>query len=107
MKRFSEQFKKKSDTVRLSAAEKDVLFERLSAYIAYHPVVAPAVPAQSHKTLFKEPFIEWAMPTRLYRQLVLGCFAFILIGVPFLAERSVPGGCIVLDEGACERRSSC
>ncbi len=91
MKRFSEQFKKKSDSIRLSAAEKDALYERLATYVAYHPVVAPAISAKSQKTLFKEPFIEWAMPSRLYRQLVLGCFAFILIGVPFLAERSVPG----------------
>jgi hypothetical protein len=91
MKRFSEQFKKKADTIRLSASEKDMLFERLSAYVAYHPVVSASVPAKSTKTLFREPFIEWAMPRRLYRQLVLGCFAFILIGVPFLAERSVPG----------------
>jgi hypothetical protein len=91
MKRFSEQFKKKADTIRLSASEKDELFERLSAYVAYHPVVSATTPAKSTKTLFREPFIEWAMPRRLYRQLVLGCFAFILIGVPFLAERSVPG----------------
>ncbi|MCU0678515.1 MAG: hypothetical protein MUF19_02955 [Candidatus Pacebacteria bacterium] len=91
MKRFSEQFKKKADTIRLSASEKDMLFERLSAYVAYHPVVSAVTPAKSTKAIFREPFIEWAMPRRLYRQLVLGCFAFILIGVPFLAERSVPG----------------
>ena len=92
MKRFSEQFKKKADGIRLTAAEKDMLFERLSAYVAYHPVTTErVVKGETTKTLFREPFIEWAMPKRFYRQLVLGSFAFMLIGVPLLAERSVPG----------------
>ncbi len=92
MKRFSEQFKKQASSIRLSAAEKDVLRDRLTAYMAYHPITAPAPKAMpSRRAMFTEPFIEWAMPTRLYRQLVLGCFALVLIGVPALAERAVPG----------------
>ncbi len=93
MKRFSEQFKKQASSIRLSAAEKDVLRDRLTAYMAYHPITTPAPKATtlSRRAMFTEPFIEWAMPTRLYRQLVLGCFALVLIGVPALAERAVRG----------------
>lgn len=93
MKRFSEQFKKQASSIRLSAAEKDVLRDRLTAYMAYHPITTPTpkTATPSRRAMFTEPFIEWAMPTRLYRQLVLGCFALILVGVPALAERAVPG----------------
>ncbi|MFN3693223.1 MAG: DUF5667 domain-containing protein [Candidatus Paceibacteria bacterium] len=93
MKRFSEQFKKQASNIRLSAAEKDVLRDRLTAYMAYHPITTPApkTATSSRRAMFTEPFIEWAMPTRLYRQLVLGCFALVFVGVPALAERAVPG----------------
>ncbi len=92
MKRFSEQFKKKADSIRLSTSEKDVLRERITAYMAYHPLPVSSVEKTKTKApLFKEPFIEWAIPSRFYKQLVLGSFVFMLVGVPFLAERSVPG----------------
>jgi hypothetical protein len=93
MKRFSEQFKKKAGLVTLTMAEKHALRERLSAYVEYHPlpVTMKKTSVRRGPTLFREPFIEWVMPRRLYRQLVLGCFVFMIVGVPLLAERAVPG----------------
>ena len=50
MKRFSEQLKKKSQTIRLSAAEKRDVRERLIAYMEYHPLPATTVSIKKQAT---------------------------------------------------------
>ena len=85
MKRFSEQLKKKSLTIRLSAAEKRDVRERLVAFMEYHPL------AVTHKKL--APVVSETAPYRLisipvqYIRLGLGVMAvFVLIVLPTMAD---------------------
>jgi Domain of unknown function (DUF5667) len=93
MKRFTEQFKKKAQGISLTAAEKDALRGRLSAYLEYHPLPVSIQKSKPRRGIsaLREPFIEWALPSRYYRSLVAGCFILTIVGVPLLAERSIPG----------------
>jgi len=95
MKRFSEQLKKKSDSIRLRAAEKHDLRERLVAYMEYHPITPVAQEAVLHtvSTAVTAPTESFPLLT-ISRWLVRGfggAMALFLVLVPVLAERSVPG----------------
>ncbi len=91
MKRFSEQLKKKADTIRLSTQERRDLRERIVAYMEYHP--------RAVKLLDKSAARE-VVSTRLelkkinfwkvlpWSGAVFGVFFFTLV---MLAERTVPG----------------
>ena len=92
MKRFSEQFYKKAETVRLRADEKRELKERLVAYMEYHPLpveVGRKAQAEEAVPIAAEPFFNlsfgWIMRGA-------GAFAVVLlIGIPVLAEHAMPG----------------
>ncbi len=93
MKRFSEQLYKKAETVQLRAAEKRALRERGVSYMEDHPLSA----AQKAQKIITEP----ALLTESYRIIripfnVLARYtavaaAVVLIVVPFVAERAMPG----------------
>lgn len=93
MKRFSEQLHKKSQTVKLRAAEKRELRERVVSYMEYHPLPAE----MKSKKVFKEPTLlidtyrEVSVPFKLFARMATGFAVLILIMVPVLAERTVPG----------------
>ncbi len=91
MKRFSEQLKKRSDSIRLNTAEKRLLRERVISYMEYHPM-----PAQSKKEDFIEVSNEQTFKIinfNIKRFLQLsGSFVLLLaLGVSYLAERAIPG----------------
>ena len=93
MKRFSEQLKKQSNQTRLSVAEKGALKERLTAYMEYHPL--PKERAEMTKTasstMVSESFTLVRFNTPQVRNF-LGAFTVLLvIIVPVVAERAVPG----------------
>lgn len=92
MKRFSEQLKKKSETVRMSAAERRDLKVRLVSYMEYHPL--PKTRAQQNAESYLESesvfsFINFNTPH--VRGFMTMFAAFVLIIVPIVAEKSVPG----------------
>jgi hypothetical protein len=93
MKRFSEQLHKKAMTVKLRAAEKRDLRERVVSYMEYHPL--PKEIRSTNKkhtpTLVSEEFRVVAFPFKLLTRWVAGTAVLILLIVPFAAERSVPG----------------
>ncbi|MES2749196.1 MAG: DUF5667 domain-containing protein [Patescibacteria group bacterium] len=92
MKRFSEQLKKKSETLRLRASEKAELQSRIVAFMEYHPLPASikAIPVPKSKSTM-EPYRMVVVP-RFYLQTFAGAFAlFLIIGVPALAENAIPG----------------
>lgn len=89
MKKFSEQLKRQSENIQFSATEKEALRERLLAFMEYHPAVPVTKPVVKAKQF--EPFIEWAISPRLFKQMVAACFVFVVVGVPMLAEKAVPG----------------
>lgn len=93
MKRFSEQLNKKAMTVKLRAAEKRELRERVVSYMEYHPL-----PAEMKATkVFKEPALlteaykEVTLPFKAIARWAAGMAAIVLIALPMVAERSVPG----------------
>lgn len=98
MKRFSEQLHSKANTVKLRAAEKRELRERLVAYMEYHPLpadmkavkkeLAQKAPAANMLT---EAFTTVSIPFSLIFKSSAVAAALVLVVVPFMAERSVPG----------------
>lgn len=96
MKRFSEQFKKKSDTIRLRASERADLRDRLVSYMEYHPL--PAEMRTPKKVVKKAPlgipsevFTTISFNTMYVRGFASAFAVVLVVGVPFFAERSVPG----------------
>ncbi len=86
MKKFSAQFKKQSDTVRLRASERAELKKDLRTFIAYHPL--PNGTAQKKHTIYDIFHIRTPLSVRY---LVPGCALLLLTIIPVVAERSDPG----------------
>jgi len=94
MKRFSEQFNKKAGSVKLRAAERRELKDRLVSYIEYHPLptemkkeAAPTKVAD----MVSEPFVAVKINFS-YLKAALGTMAVLaIVVVPFVAENSLPG----------------
>jgi hypothetical protein len=96
MKRFSEQFHKKSQSVTLSATEKQELRERLVSYMEYHPLPAELKTAQkspvaTKSPIFNDAFKTVSVPFSLIFKSSAVAAALVLVVVPFMAEQSVPG----------------
>jgi hypothetical protein len=92
MKRFSEQLKKKSETIRMRASEKTELQSRIVAFMEYHPLPAAvkATPVPKGK-IMPEPYRVVAIP-RHYMRMFIGATAMLfVVVVPALAENAIPG----------------
>lgn len=88
MKRFSEQFNTKATTVRLSAAEKRDLRERIVSYMEYHPITSGAA-ATPYIEVSPFAFFQTATWKRFQYSSVAVVAVVFVIGL--VAERSVPG----------------
>jgi hypothetical protein len=96
MKRFSEQFHTKSQSVTLSSTEKQELRERLVSYMEYHPLPAELKSAKKSSVASKSPVLHEAfktvsLPLSLIFKSSAVAVALVLVVVPFMAEQSVPG----------------
>lgn len=98
MKQFSQQFYKKAETVKLRAAERRELRERLVTYMEYHPlpVKEQMKATQKRRTApvgpsLAEPFTTVSIPFARLMRVGVAAVALVLIAVPVLAERAVPG----------------
>ena len=92
MKRFSEQLKKKSETIRLRPSEKVELQSRIVAFMEYHPLPAAvkSTPVPKGRGIL-EPYRIIAIPSR-YLKTFIGVTALLFVVVlPAMAERSIPG----------------
>lgn len=96
MKRFSEQFKKESETIRMRASEREALKARIVSYMEYHPLPSE-LQAESGRAIRKEmgvlaePFKVITL-NKLYTRSFAGLFALLLIvSIPVLAEHALPG----------------
>lgn len=96
MKRFSEKLNAKASTVKLRAAEKRDLRERLTSYMEYHPLPAEmkeakVVANQNLTSLVAEPFQTFSIPfAAIFKSSAFAAVLLVII-VPFVAEKSVPG----------------
>lgn len=91
MKRFSEQFHKKASTIKLSASERAVLREQLMTYMEYHPVTVTNTPKTVAPTVLQDRFYTISLPRRYWQSFAGLSVIALLVVVPTLAERAVPG----------------
>ena len=93
MKRFSEQLYKKSETVKLRADEKRALRERVVSYMEYHPlsVEQKAKKIITEPELLTESYRIIRIPFSIIARYTAVAAAIVLIVVPFVAERAMPG----------------
>ena len=102
MKRFNEQFTTKAKEVKLTAAERDDLRERVVAYMEYHPLptskkqeVSGRITDVTPAPLAKEGHSRarsWAFFKMPYTGSFFGGLAvLLLVVVPIMAERAMPG----------------
>lgn len=95
MKRFREQFNKEAEHLKLPAAEKRELRERLTAYMEYHPLPAKMRGARTQsrqaERITSEPFSLVRVPFGLLFKTSAFAAALVLVIVPFMAEQAVPG----------------
>ncbi len=95
MKRFSEQFKKQSEGIRLKATERADLRARLSAYMEYHPL--PATMRETSVTvppgvgLASQPYIALPINWFYVRGAATAFALFLMVTVPVAAEYTAPG----------------
>lgn len=91
MKRFSEQLKKKADSIRMRTDERRELRERLVSYMEYHPLPESARSAVPTIKAKSQPFHIFHIDAFLMGRFV-GAFALLfLVIVPVVAEKAIPG----------------
>jgi len=100
MKRFSEQLHKQSQTVKLKKSEQADLRARVVSYMEYHPLPASMKVAKVQGSSIKnaartqiltDTFGQFMIPYQLLFKIGGVAAAFVLVFVPFMAERTVPG----------------
>ena len=91
MKRFSEQLKKKSQSVHMRVAERRELRERVISYMEYHPL--PQTQQKNTKQYLEaeQRFSFFHFNTPHIRGFATMFAVCVLIIVPVIAEKSVPG----------------
>ncbi len=95
MKSFDTDLKKYSEKIRLKVAERRELRERILSYMEYHPLpkrnevlqVVPAKPGSFFVVHFNSLYT---------RASAVMLALFVLIGIPIVAEHSVPGDTLYL-----------
>jgi hypothetical protein len=88
MKRFSEQFYTKAQSVKLQAVEREELRNRVLSYMEYHPL--EGVTKNSKKLAVDQPrYIQ--LPISMMMRWSGAVAAIMLVVVPVLAEQTVPG----------------
>jgi hypothetical protein len=92
MKRFTQQLKKKADSVILSVSEKNELRERVVSYMEYHPLPAE-MKTSTKKSLAGESFSGRVLNFNGWKALQFSGLAAIVLmfGVSYIAEKAVPG----------------
>lgn len=92
MKRFSEQLHTKATSVKLRAAERRELRERVVSYMEYHPLpkeLKAAKPVLS--PLQTEAFTMVRIPFAMLAKWSAATAVLLLVVIPVMAERAVPG----------------
>ena len=91
MKRFSEQLKKKAETIRLQAMERADLRERVISYMEYHPLPKEVSEAPVADAVSTEPYTAIRIDLMLLGRFLSAFAVLFLVIVPIVAERAVPG----------------
>ena len=81
-------------TIRMRAAEKRALRERIVSYMEYHPVrvsLREAVSEQTPSQLLSESFVIFRFSSWQFRSFASAFALMFLVAVPTFAERALPG----------------
>jgi hypothetical protein len=96
MKSFETEIKKYAEKTRLKAVERETVRDRILSYMEYHPLKKERIEVGVLSELQRRDFIYIPFNT-FWVKIGSGAFALmLLVGVPFLAERSVPGDVLYL-----------
>ena len=91
MKKFREQMQKEAGKARMTVSELKRVRQNLEAYMEYHPLPERPSVANARKYLSSQSYVMVRINT-LYTRVAASAFAvFLIIGVPLIAERAVPG----------------
>lgn len=94
MKSFNTELKKHAEKIRLKAAERSALRERILTYMEYHPL--PKRHEEVVQKIDSEHFVTVHLNT-IYTRFAAGMLVLVLvIGIPLAAEYSVPGDALYL-----------
>lgn len=94
MKSFETELKKYAEKTRLKVSERREIRERLLSYMEYHPLPKQES-IRADEMLFSESFITFKLGSTFYKS-VAGVFALVMVIIPVLAERAVPGDVLYL-----------
>ena len=90
MKSFDTDIKKYTNKVRLKASERNALRARILTYMEYHPLPKQSV-HEAVESIESQSFVTVQL-NAFYARMTAGTIAVLMIiGVPFAAERAVPG----------------
>ena len=90
MKSFDNDIKKYASKIRLKAAERHELRERVLTFMEYHPLPKHSVKEEVEK-IESEKFVRIHF-NNIYTRVASGVFAvLLLVVVPIVAEKAVPG----------------
>lgn len=92
MKRFSEQLHNQSKSVTLQAIEREELRNRVLSYMEYHPLPVSTEKVEVKRTfLHNDTYQLVRIPFSSLGKWSAVFVAIVLVVVPFMAEKSVPG----------------
>ncbi len=96
MKSFETEIKKYAEKTRLKAIEREMVRDRILSYMEYHPLKKERSEVRVLSSLQQRDFVYISLNT-FWVKMGSGALALMLIiGVPFLAERAVPGDVLYL-----------
>jgi Domain of unknown function (DUF5667) len=96
MKSFDSEIKKYAEKTRLKASEREMVRDRILSYMEYHPLKKERIDVGVLSPIQQRDFVYISLNS-FWVKVGSGALAFMLIvGVPFLAERSVPGDALYL-----------
>ncbi len=95
MKSFESDIKKYAEKTRLKAIEREVIRDRILSYMEYHPLNKKGESVLLHESFSTHSF---TLPFgSLWMRVVSGSLAILMVvGVPLLAERALPGDALYL-----------
>ena len=95
MKSFETEIKKYALKTRLKAIEREAIRDRVLSYMEYHPL--PKHEKTEHVSFFSRgDFVYIPLNTLRVKISATLTAAVLIVGVPFIAERSVPGDVLYL-----------
>lgn len=93
MKKFSEQFKIRSESIKLRENERRELRQRLLAYMDYHPLPQSSGLSNNRNPLITSgsAFFKYLPKGHVWGKTAALASVFLLVFVPVLAENALPG----------------